>query len=162
RRAKQRRDIPTCGLRVAVSCSGSSEAMSRKPPTRAMRENPDLDQLKGQARELLDAYRASSADAIAEVTTYSPHAAPEPFALDDDEFVPARSYGSESWPKLKGAVDGVTAHKWHEAAERGDLETARALLTRRPELVDQGRGEMRAIHMAVLRRDLAMTSLLLE
>ena len=29
----------------------------QKPPTRAMRENPDLDQLKRQAKELLEAYR---------------------------------------------------------------------------------------------------------
>ena len=50
----------------------------------------------------------------------------------------------------------------HEAAENGDLNTARDLLTRRPEIVDLGRGEMRALHMAVLRRDLEMTKLLLE
>ena len=31
--------------------------MSQKPPTRALRENPDLDQLKRQAKELLEAYR---------------------------------------------------------------------------------------------------------
>src|SRR5262249_11203517 len=44
----------------------------------------------------------------------------------------------------------------------GDLKTARELLTRRPEIVDLGRGEMRALHMAVLRNDLEMTRLLLE
>src|SRR5207247_9749625 len=42
--------------------------MSQKPPTRAMREKPDLDQLKRQAKELLEAYRASSPEALAEVT----------------------------------------------------------------------------------------------
>jgi hypothetical protein len=73
-----------------------------------------------------------------------------------------RSYGFESWPKLKAAVDGVTAAKLHEAAENGALETARHLLLQRPEIVDLGRGEMRALHMAVLRRDLEMTKLLLE
>ena len=30
--------------------------MSQKPPTRAMRENPDLDQLKRQAKELAIPY----------------------------------------------------------------------------------------------------------
>jgi len=132
-----------------------------------MRENPDLDQLKRQAKELLDAYRASAPEAVAEVTAYhrtsSPgKATPETFALHDAQFVLARSYGFESWPKLKAAVDGVTAGKLHEAAESGDLQTARELLTRRPEIVDLGRGEMRALHMAVLRRDLEMTKLLLE
>lgn len=136
--------------------------MPQKPPTRAMRENPDLDQLKRQAKELLEAYRASSPDAVAEVTAYHRTATPETFALHDAQFVLARSYGFESWPKLRAAVDGVTAAKLHEAAESGDLQTARELLARRPELVDLGRGEMRALHMAVLRRDLEMTKLLLE
>jgi ankyrin repeat protein len=136
--------------------------MSQKPPTRAMRANPDLDQLKRQAKELHEAYRASQPEAVAEVTAYHRNPSPETFALHDAQFVLARSYGFESWPKLKAAVDGVTARKLHEAVESGDLEAARALLTRRPEIVDHGRGEMRAIHMAVLRRDPAMTSLLLE
>ena len=136
--------------------------MSQKPPTRAMRENPDLDQLKRQAKELLEAYRASSPEAVAEVTAYHRTATPETFALHDAQFVLARSYGFESWPKLKAAVDGVTAARLHEAVESGDLETARELLTRRPEIVDLGRGEMRAVHMAVLKRDLEMTRLLLE
>ena len=136
--------------------------MSQKPPTRAMRENPDIDQLKRQAKELLEAYRASSPEAVAEVTAYHRTATPESFALHDAQFVLARSYGFESWPKLKAAIDGVTATRLHAAVESGDLKTARELLTRRPEIVDLGRGEMRAVHMAVLRRDLEMTKLLLE
>jgi ankyrin repeat protein len=135
--------------------------MSQKPPTRAMRENPDIDQLKRQARELLEAFRASSSKAVAEVTAYHRVSSHENFALHDAQFVLARSYGFESWPKLKAAVDGVTAARLHEAAESGDVKAARDLLTRRPEIVDLGRGEMRALHMAVLRRDLEMTRLLL-
>jgi hypothetical protein len=127
-----------------------------------MRENPDLDQLKRQAKELLEAYRASSPEAIAEVTAYHRSASPETFAFHDAQFVLARSYGFESWPKLKAAVDGVTAKKLHEAVESGDVRTARELITRRPEIVDLGHGEMRALHMAVLRRDLELTNLLLQ
>ena len=104
------------------------------PPSRAMRETPDIDQLKRQARELLDAYRAQSADAVIEVAAHHRTATPENFALHDAQFVLARSYGFESWPKLKAAVDGVTAAKLHDAVERGDLETARDLLVRPPEL----------------------------
>src|SRR5215207_475512 len=107
--------------------------MSLEPPTRAMRENPDIDQLKRQAKELLEGYRAASPDAVAEVEAYQRTATPETFALHDAQLVLARSYGCESWPKLKAAVDGVTSAKLHEAAESGALETARALLTRRPE-----------------------------
>lgn len=141
---------------------GKEAHMSQKPPTRSMRENLDLDQLKRQAKELLDAYRASSPEAIAEVTAYRRTATPETIALDDAQFVLARSYGYECWAKLEAAIDGVTAAKLHEAAESGDLRTARQLLARRPEIVDLGRGEMRALHMAVLRRDLEMTKLLLD
>src|SRR5580698_134193 len=114
--------------------------MSQKPPTRAMRENPDLDQLKRQAKELFDAYRASAPEAVAEVDAYhraASHskATPENFALHDAQFVLARSYGFESWPKLKAAVEGVTAKKLRGAVETGDVRTARELLTRRPEIV---------------------------
>lgn len=136
--------------------------MSKSLPTRAMRENPDLDQLKRQAKELCDAYRAQQPEAVAEVSAYHRTATPETFALHDAQFVLARLYGFESWPKLKAAVDGVTAARLHEAVEAGDIEKTRNLLTQRPEIVDLGRGEMRALHMAVLRRDLDMTKLLLE
>jgi hypothetical protein len=73
-----------------------------------MRETPDIDQLKRQARELLEAYRAQSPDAVIEVAAHHRTATPETFALHDAQFVLARSYGFESWPKLKAAVDGVT------------------------------------------------------
>ena len=135
--------------------------MTARPPTRAMRANADLDQLRRQAKELLDAYREQRPEAVAEVTAYHA-AAPDTFALHDAQFVLARAYGFESWPKLMAAVGGVTETRLHDAVERGDLESARALLVRRPEIVDLGRGEMRALHMAVLRRDLPMTTLLLE
>ena len=109
--------------------------MSQKPPTRAMRENPDLDQLKRQAKELLEAYRVSSPESIAEVTAYHRTATPETFALHDAQFVLARAYGFESWPKLKAAVEGMTAARLHLAVESGDLRTTRELLTYRPEIV---------------------------
>ncbi len=135
--------------------------MSQKPPTRAMRENPDIDQLKRQAKELLEAYRGSAAEAVAEVTAYHRTADPETFALHEAQFVLARSYGFESWPKLKAAVDGVTAAKLYDAVQSADLDAVRELLTRRPEIVDRGR-RMSPLNLAVQRRDLEMTKLLLE
>ena len=137
------------------------------PPARAMRDNPDIDQLKRQARELLEAYRAQSPDAIIEVSAHHRTATPETFALHDAQFVLARSYGFESWPKLKAAVDGVTTTRLHEAVQKGDLGAVRALLVRRPEIVDLLREgpsgfEIRAIHIAVMARDVEMTRLLLE
>jgi ankyrin repeat protein len=137
------------------------------PPTRAMRENPDIDQLRRQARELLEAYRAQSPDAVLEVDAYHHTATPDTFALHDAHFVLARAYGFESWPKLKAAVEGVTTKRLHEAVEKGDLGAVRALLARRPEIVDllpEGPSgfEIRALHIAVMARDVEMTRLLLE
>jgi hypothetical protein len=47
------------------------------PPTRAMRETPDIDQLRRQARELLEAYRAQAPDAVLEVNSYHRTATPD-------------------------------------------------------------------------------------
>jgi len=137
------------------------------PPARAMREHPDIDQLRRQARELLEAYRAQSLDAIIEVAAHHRTATPETFALHDAQFVLARPYGFESWPKLKAAVEGVTTKRLHEAVKKGDLDAARALLARRPEIVDLLPGglsgpEIRTLHIAVMVRDVEMTRLLLE
>ena len=137
------------------------------PPTRAMRENPDIDQLRRQARELLEAYRAQSPDALIEVAAHHRTATPDTFALHEAQFVLARSYGFESWPKLKAAIEGVTVTRLHEAVQKGDLSAARALLARRPEIVDLLRGgpsgfEIRALHIAVMQRDVEMTRLLLD
>jgi len=137
------------------------------PPTRAMRDTPDIDQLRRQARELLDAYRAQSPDAVLEVEACHRTATPDTIALHDTQFVLARSYGFESWPKLKAAVEGVTTKRLHDAVKQGDLGAVRALLARRPEIIDLLRGgpsgfEIRAIHIAVMARDVEMTRLLLE
>jgi ankyrin repeat protein len=132
-----------------------------------MRENPDIDQLRRQARELLEAYRAQSPDAVLEVEACHRTATPATFALHDAQFVLARSYGFESWPKLKAAVEGVTTKRLHEAVKKGDIGAVRALLARRPEIVDLLPGgpsgsEIRALHIAVMARDVEMTRLLLE
>lgn len=137
------------------------------PPARVMRETPDIDQLKRQARELLDAYRAQSPDALAEVAAHHRTATPETFALHDAQFALARAYGYASWPKLKAAVEGVTTARLHEAVQKGDVAATRALLARRPEIVDLMRGgpsgyEIRALHIAVMNRDVEMTRLLLD
>jgi ankyrin repeat protein len=132
-----------------------------------MRENPDIDQLRRQARELLEAYRSQSPDAVLEVDAYHRNATPDTFALHDAQFVLARAYGFESWPKLKAAVEGVTTKRLYEAVKKGDLGEVRALLARRPEIVDLLPGgpsgpEVRTLHIAVMARDVEMTRLLLE
>jgi hypothetical protein len=69
-------------------------------PTRRLPPHPDLDQLRRQAKELLEAFRAGETTAIAEVQAH--YRAPDStaFALHDAQLVLARAYGFDSWPKL--------------------------------------------------------------
>src|SRR5579863_1509070 len=129
-----------------------------------MREHPNLDQLRRQAKELLEAIRGGDAAAIAEVNAHYRGADAATFALHDAQLVLARAYGFESWPKLKAYVDGVTVKRLLQAVRASDLERVQAMLRARPELVNMGVGadEHHAIHYAVLSRSLEMTRLLMQ
>lgn len=65
---------------------------------------PDLDQLKTQAKELLDAFRAGDEEAIRRVTDALP-SVPEKLALHDAQSAIAREYGFASWNELKTHVE---------------------------------------------------------
>ncbi len=139
--------------------------MNADLPVRKLPEHPDLDQLKRQAKELLDAFLAAESAAVAEVREYYRGAHPAHFALHQAQLVLARAYGFESWPKLKARVDGVTVARLHQAVEQGDRDAVADLLRRRPELVNRerpGHGERLALHIAVEHRDAAITRLLME
>ncbi len=97
-----------------------------------MRARPDLHQLKRQAKELLEAFRASEFDAVAEVYRHSRDADPTTFALHDAQLVIARAYGFESWPKLNAYMDGVTVAGLADAVCGGDTAKVRAMLAARP------------------------------
>src|SRR6476646_11537579 len=101
---------------------------ARSLPTRTLREHPDVDQLKRQAKELLAAFRAGEAEITAEVTTHCRGADAATFALHDAQLVIARAYGFESWPKLKAYVDGITLKRLVDAVRSDDLAEVRALL----------------------------------
>jgi ankyrin repeat protein len=133
-------------------------------PTRAFREHTDLDQLKRQAKELLDAFRRGEAAAITEVNAHYRGADRATFALHDAQLVLSRAYGFASWPKLKAFVDGITVKHLFEAVCAGDPERVRAMLRARPELINMGVGEdeRRAIHHAVMHRSAEMTRLLMR
>lgn len=134
-------------------------------PTRRLARQPSLEQLKKQAKDLLYRYKAGDASAIAEVRQFESEPDPLSFALNDAHRVLARAYGYESWTKLKVFVDGVSVRKLAEAVKAGDIAHVRKLLHARPELVGMDlaeNDEHRALHFAVLRRDLAMVQLLME
>ena len=139
--------------------------MQKSLPTRALREHPDLDQLKRQAKELLKAFIAGDAQAIAEVNARYRDADPAVFALHDAQLVLARAYGFESWPKLKAYVDGVTVTRLVEAVRAGEIARVRAMLKARPELVNMDmseNNEHRALHYAVLARSPEMVRFLMQ
>ena len=133
-------------------------------PTRTLREHPDLDQLKRQAKELLGAFAAGEPHAVAEAQAHYRGAVRETFALHDAQLVIARAYGFESWPKLKAYVDGVTVARLVEAVKANDMERARAMLKVRPELANMDlaeNDEHRAMHYAVYNRSPEMVRLLM-
>jgi len=137
----------------------------KQPPTRTLRDHPDLAQLKLQAKELLRTVAAGEADAVAEVNAHYQRANPASFALHDAQLVLARSYGFDSWPKLKAFVDGVTVHRLCDAVRAGNVDRVRAMLTVRPELVRLDlaeNDEHRALHHAVLQRRPEMVRLLMQ
>jgi ankyrin repeat protein len=138
--------------------------VNRPVPTRAMREHPDIDQLKRQAKELLERYLSGDPQAAAEVGAHYHDADPSTFSLHHAQLVLARSYGFLSWPKLKAYVDGVTAKTFKDAVRKGDLERVRDMLRLRPELVNQKLSGIddRALHHAVIERQREMVRLLLE
>ena len=134
-------------------------------PNRRLPERPDLEQLRRQAKELLDAYRAGDERAVAEVKRFYRGAEPATFALHDAQLVLARNYGYGSWPKLKAYVDGVTATRLMEAVRANDMEQVRRILLIRPELVnfeEPGTHGHSALHYAVMNRMPEMVRTLMQ
>jgi ankyrin repeat protein len=138
---------------------------ANRPPARTLARHPDLAQLKRQAKELLTAFEAGHPEAIAEIARHYRGATAETFALHHAQLVLARSYGFDSWPKLKAYVDGVTVGRLIDAVRAGDVDTVRAMLSLRPELAHMDASENdehRALHHAVLQRRPAIVTLLMD
>jgi ankyrin repeat protein len=143
-----------------MSDPGSHPALSRRLP-----EQPNLEQLRKQAKELLQGFQSGEPGAIAEVNRFERTRDSRSFALNDAQSVIARAYGFACWPKLKAFVDGANIARFAEAVQTGDVTQVRSLLASRPELVSIDRAENdehRGMHYAVLRRDAAMVRLLME
>lgn len=142
-----------------------SKSLSNPAPTRRLPQHPNLEQLRKQAKELLALYRARDWAAVAEIQKFERNPDPTTFALHDAQRVLARSYGYESWPKLKAFVDGANIARFAEAVKAGNLKEVQSMLASRPELIGMDMGasdEHRALHYAVLRRDVPMVRLLMK
>jgi ankyrin repeat protein len=142
-----------------------SENKPSLPPTRRLPAQPNLEQLRKQAKNLLEQYLSGNAEAVAEVRRFERSANPSLFALNDAQRLLARAYGFASWSKLKAFVDGANIANFIEAVKSGRFAQVRALLHARPELIHMdlsANDEHRALHHAVLRRDAPMVRLLME
>jgi ankyrin repeat protein len=118
---------------------------AQRIPTRRLPRQPNLEQLRKQAKELMSGWPG--------------------FTLSEAQRELARAYGFSSWPKLKAFVDGANVARLAEAVNSGDLATVRKLIKSRPELIGMDMAENdehRALHYAVLGRDAAMVRLLMQ
>jgi ankyrin repeat protein len=149
-------------------------------PTRQLRPHPDLDQLKRQAKELLDAFRSGEAKALSEVQAHYRGAKADTFALHDAQLVIARAYGFDSWPQLKAFVEGLTGRSslikpvelesadgrdtWDTivAASTGDIAILRRLLERHPRLARAEYWYAPAVHFAAREGHVEAVRLLLD
>jgi ankyrin repeat protein len=142
-----------------------SKSFSHPAPTRRLPQHPNLEQLRKQAKDLLERYRSGDSAAMAEIQNFDRNPNPSMFALHDAQRVLARTYGPESWPKLKAFVDGANMARFGEAVKVGNLAQAESMLASRPELIGMDMAENdehRALHYAVLGRDVGMVRLLMR
>ena len=72
---------------------------SPSPSPLALPPRPHLDHLRRQARDLLRAWRAGDAAALARA---APYRLPSPPRLAGAQLVIAREHGFDSWPRLVG------------------------------------------------------------
>jgi ankyrin repeat protein len=81
--------------------------------TASLPQDPDLDQLRGQARELQRAVRDGDQRALARVSRSHPKPpAPGAFPLTAAQLVLAREHGFASWGRMRRYVQVVTARAW--------------------------------------------------
>jgi len=153
--------------------------MSKQLPS-----NPNLEQLKKQAKSLLKRQQAADSEALTRIRENHPRwknlsqekekeqVAASAFALADAQLVIASEYGFASWSKLQSYVKTLEAASstaeavasLRDAAGKGDLARLNALLDAHPELIDErgGEGVRTPLHHAVFGNSEAAVKLLLE
>jgi Ankyrin repeats (3 copies) len=117
--------------------------MKRQLPSR-----PNLDQLKRQARDLLNAHRAGDEDALRRIRESHPRLSQAAeadvraarFTLSGAQLVLAREYGFASWPKLKEYVERASpqasdpVEQLKQAMRSDNAGVVRQILDQHPEL----------------------------
>ncbi|HEV2179480.1 MAG TPA: ankyrin repeat domain-containing protein [Gemmatimonadaceae bacterium] len=101
-------------------------------PNRRLPVRPNLEQLRHQAKDLLRAAHDGDPSALADFAEFGPRAIdPAQATLADAQFVLARSYEAQSWPRL------VHACELTDAIWRDDADAVRDLIVRHPELLHE-------------------------
>lgn len=133
-------------------------------PTRTLPSNPNLAQLRKQAKELLKAFKSGQQAAKVEVEQFEQSPDPASFALSDAQRVISLAYGFPSWAKLKQHVDGMNYAAFIAAAAAGDIAAVRKLAKVHPDLARPDLAEFgdSALHRAVFNRDAEMTRALMQ
>jgi hypothetical protein len=72
---------------------------------KSLPQRPRLEQLRRQAKDLLKELHSGKPDAVGRLRESGPEIDVPPFKLSQAQFVIAREYGFESWPKLKRQVE---------------------------------------------------------
>lgn len=106
--------------------------MSVAEPSKQLPENPNLGQLKRQAKELKRAVEANNPDALNRVRFSHPaydEAFGRPFTLRDAQLTIAREYGFEGWHQLsthvgEQMVDQRDLHRWFGVQLNNDMWAA--------------------------------------
>ena len=99
--------------------------------------NPNLEQLRKQAKDLLENYVSGESEAVAEFEEFHPRGvSPDEAKLTDAQLVLARTYDFSSWPRLR--LGAELSH----AISNDHLDEIQRLVMDHPELlVEQVRGE---------------------
>lgn len=132
---------------------------------RTLPQDPDLDQLKTQARELLNAFRSGDEDAIKAFAVHPRAIDPVAARLTDAQLVIARSYGFPSWPVLRREVN---RRRLRSAIWRSDRTAAAKVLKQDSGIVNDAvshprwGGRPTPIQLAAERGQAGMIRLLLE
>ena len=93
-------------------------------PTASLPQNPDLDQLRKQARELQRAVRQRDPGALVRASRWIPDRSDPPgFSLTAAQLVLAREHGFASWERLRRYVKVVTSRAWHPGHPVGGDES---------------------------------------
>ncbi len=132
---------------------------------RSLPQSPNLEQLKKQAKDVLQAYRAGDPDAVEEFGAH-PRSVTAPEAkLTDAQLVLSRSYEYDSWPELRREV---ARRQLRAALWEKDSQTVRDVLAEEPSVArdrfphPMWGGQPSSLQLAAERGDTEIIRMLLD